>query len=327
MDLTHERRTWKLFPLIAGPAQLALVDGRFHFQVLATPFRMYAEGAICPIFEEFESSRQLMACDIEDAATRGAASWRATRSASCSCASGTTPGAVSTFNRDLDALTVERCPVPEWQGETFGAIYRRLRDVPVRPTRGGAQSGRGRGARRRSRTRSAARARSCCTSCAATTATCAGGSRSRTTGPRCSSSCCSTRTCCPGFNDSGAHLINLAFFDGNLLTLQVAQRRSLERVAHAVRRLTREPAEFFGVDAGRLDVGAQADLVLIDPEALRSYDTDANRRMVYREIFEHEQLVNRSDGVVSGGVHRRRAGRGTGASSRLRWAPASSAGR
>ena len=57
----------------------------------------------------------------------------------------------------------------------------------------------------------------------------------------------------PGFNDSGAHLINLAFFDGNLLTLQVAARESLEMVAKAVRRLTREPAEFFGVDAGRLD--------------------------------------------------------------------------
>ena len=41
----------------------------------------------------------------------------------------------------------------------------------------------------------------------------------------------------PGFNDSGAHLINLAFFDGNLLTLQIAQKDSLEKVALAVRRL------------------------------------------------------------------------------------------
>ena len=39
--------------------------------------------------------------------------------------------------------------------------------------------------------------------------------------------------------------------------------------------------------------------MLIDPEALLTYDTDANRRMVYRDIFEHEQLVNRSDGVVA----------------------------
>ncbi len=37
---------------------------------------------------------------------------------------------------------------------------------------------------------------------------------------------------------------------------------------------------------------------MIDPQALLTYDTDANRKMVYRDIFEHDQLVNRSDGVV-----------------------------
>jgi len=81
--------------------------------------------------------------------------------------------------------------------------------------------------------------------------------------------------------------------------LQVAARESVAKVAHAVRRLTREPAEFFGIDAGRLDIGAQADVALIDPQALLDYDTDANRRMIYRDIFEYEQLVNRSDGVVT----------------------------
>ncbi len=88
VDLTHERNT-----------------------------RMFAEGAICPIFEEFESSRQLMACDIEDVDAR--------RRTMATDAFGKLfvrewhdAGAVSTFNRDLDALTVERCPVTEWQGET-----------------------------------------------------------------------------------------------------------------------------------------------------------------------------------------------------------------
>ena len=46
-------------------------------------------------------------------------------------------------------------------------------------------------------------------------------------------------------------------------------------------------------------MGAQADVVLIDPARLLAYDTDASRRMIYREIFAHEQLVNRSDGVVT----------------------------
>jgi len=297
VDLTHERNTWKLFPLIAGLLNSRLVNGRFHFQVLATPFRMYAEGAICPIFEEFESTRRLMACDIEDAEAR--------RRIMATDEFGATfvrewhdRGAVSTFNRDLDALKVERCPVAEWQGETFGAVYRRLLEF---------QSG------RQDIARSAAEAEAL-------------ASFPNPIGregefllhlvrrydrdlrwwftvandrPEILEQLLFHPHMLPGFNDSGAHLINLAFFDGNLLTLQVAQRHSIERVALAVRRLTREPAEFFGVDAGRLEPGAQADLVLVDPDALGRYDTDANRRMVYRDIFEHEQLVNRSDGVVT----------------------------
>ena len=207
-------------------------------------------------------------------------------------------GAVSTFNRDLDALTIERAPVSEWQGETFGAVYRRVRQF---------QAG------------DAAAARS-----AAERAALAAFPQPlaregefllhlfrrydrelrwwfivANDRPAILRKLLFHPHMLPGFNDSGAHLINLAFFDGNLLTLQIAARESLEMVARAVRRLTREPAEFFGVDAGRLDVGAQADLVLLDPEALATYDTDAGRRMVYRDIFEHEQLVNRSDGVVT----------------------------
>jgi N-acyl-D-aspartate/D-glutamate deacylase len=298
VDLTHERNTWKLFPLIAGLLNSRLVNGRFHFQVLATPFRMYAEGAICPIFEEFESTRQLMACDIEDAEAR--------RRIMATDEFGATfvrewhdRDAVSTFNRDLDSLKVERCPVAEWQGEAFGAVYRRLLEF---------QSG------RHDVARSPAEAEALASfpdPIGREGAFLLHLVRRYDRDLRWWFTVANDRPeileqllfhphMLPGFNDSGAHLINLAFFDGNLLMLQVAQRRSLERVAQAVRRLTREPAEFFGVDAGRLEPGAQADLVLVDPDALGRYDTDANRRMVYRDIFEHEQLVNRSDGVVTG---------------------------
>jgi N-acyl-D-aspartate/D-glutamate deacylase len=297
VDLTHAPRTWKLFPAIAGLLNSRLVDGRFHFQVLGTPFRMYAEGAICPIFEEFQSSRWLMALDIEDAAGRRAI-METHEFGALFVREWHDSGAVSTFNRDLDALRIERCPVPEWCDETFGAVLRRLRDF---------QSGRAEAAR--SDTEAAAL-----------------GSFPSPVGregefllhllrrydrelrwwfvvandrPEILRRLLFDENMLPGFNDSGAHLINLAFFDGNLLTLQVAARDSIELVARAVRRLTREPAEFFGIDAGRLDPGAQADLVLVDPEALKRYDTDANRRMVHRDIFDHDQLVNRSDGVVT----------------------------
>jgi N-acyl-D-aspartate/D-glutamate deacylase len=297
VDLTHERNIHRVFPLLANVLNSRLVQGRFHFQVLATPFRMYAEGAMCPIFEEFESARRLMAIDIEDAATRrremeseefGAVFVREWHDA----------GAVRTFNRDLDALTIDRVPVAEWCGETFGAVYRRLRAFQS----GDASVARGDAERAALTEFPPAIARE--------------GEfllhliRRYDRDLRWYFIVANDRPAIlrdllfhphmlPGFNDSGAHLINLAFFDGNLLTLQIAARESLEMVAKAVRRLTREPAEFFGVDAGRLDVGAQADVVLIDPDALRTYDTDASRQMVYRDIFEHEQLVNRSDGVVA----------------------------
>jgi N-acyl-D-aspartate/D-glutamate deacylase len=295
VDLTHERRTWRLFPLIAGLLNSPALNGRFHFQVLSTPFRMHAEGVICPIFEEFASSRRLMALDIENAAGRREI-MATTGFGELFVREWHDAGAVSTFNRDLDALHVERAPVAEWRDETFGAIYRRLR----RHQAGDPAA-----------TRSADEA-----------AAFASFPALRREGefllhlfrrydrdlrwwfivandrPEILRRLLFHPHMLPGFNDSGAHLINLAFFDGNLLTLQVAARESLAMVATAVRRLTREPAEFFGVDAGRMDVGAQADLVLIDPERLRAYDTDAGRRMVYRDIFGHEQLVNRSDGVV-----------------------------
>ncbi len=297
IDLTHERNTWRLFPLLASLLNSRFFDGRFHFQVLAAPFRMYAEGAICPIFEEFASTRRLMACEIGDATGRRAIlddpafgelfvrEWH-------------DRGAVSTFNRDLDAMHVERCPVPEWQGETLGAIRRQLAAF---------QSG------AHAVARSPAEGEALGSFPAPIECDgefllhllrrydrelrwwfVVGNDR-----PEILRRLLFHPHMLPGFNDSGAHLINLAFFDGNLLTLKIAAQESLAQVAEAVRRLTRAPAEFFGVDAGRMDVGAQADLTLIDPRALARYDTDASRRMVYREIFEHEQLVNRSDGVVS----------------------------
>jgi hypothetical protein len=105
----------------------------------------------------------------------------------------------------------------------------------------------------------------------------------------------------PGFSDSGAHLTNMAYYDSNLRGLQIAQRQSLERVAYHVGRLTRVPAEFWGVQdtLGTIEPGKQADLTLIDPNALRAYDSDAGTTFGYREAVAAEQMLNRSDGVVT----------------------------
>jgi N-acyl-D-aspartate/D-glutamate deacylase len=104
----------------------------------------------------------------------------------------------------------------------------------------------------------------------------------------------------PGFNDSGAHVTNMAFYDGNLRALRIGLDESEQCFSHMVGRLTREPADFFGIDAGRIDIGSSADITLIDPQALAHYDGEAGVRMIRRDLFGCEQLVNRSDGVVDG---------------------------
>ena len=81
-------------------------------------------------------------------------------------------------------------------------------------------------------------------------------------------------------------------------TVRCAQHEGLERVASHVRRLTRDPAEFFRVDAGTLDIGGRGDVVVVDPDALAAWDTESTTHLVWRDEFEHEQVVNRPPDVV-----------------------------
>ena len=107
----------------------------------------------------------------------------------------------------------------------------------------------------------------------------------------------------PGFNDSGAHVTNMAYFDCNLRALRIALEESEDTFSHMVGRLTREPAEFFGLNRGRdavgsIAVGGRADLTLLNPQALATYGGEASVDYVYRDVFDCHQLVNRSVGVV-----------------------------
>jgi len=106
-------------------------------------------------------------------------------------------------------------------------------------------------------------------------------------------------TLLPGFNDSGAHLTNMAFYDVNLRSLKLAYQGGEEDVSFMVKRLTKDPADVFGVEGGTIYEGDIADLILIDPKNLEAYEGEDNIQRVHREEYQHEQLVNRSDGVVS----------------------------
>ena len=76
-----------------------------------------------------------------------------------------------------------------------------------------------------------------------------------------------------GFSDAGAHLRNMAFYNFGLRMLKRVrdaqhEGRAFMTVEHAVHKLTADIADFYRIDAGRLDEGARADVVVIDPARL-----------------------------------------------------------
>ena len=105
-------------------------------------------------------------------------------------------------------------------------------------------------------------------------------------------------TTLPGFNDSGAHARNMAFQDGGLQMLQqVLLNPKLMSIEKAIHKLTGQSAEWLGLDVGILKPGAQADVIVVDPQKLRTglgppienYDDRLHGAM---------RMVKRSDGVV-----------------------------
>jgi len=65
-----------------------------------------------------------------------------------------------------------------------------------------------------------------------------------------------------------------------------------------VKRLTKDAADVFGVEGGTINVGDTADLILVDPKKLTNYDGEQHVERIHRAEFQHDQLVNRSDGVL-----------------------------
>ena len=90
----------------------------------------------------------------------------------------------------------------------------------------------------------------------------------------------------------------MAFYDVNLRSLKLAALGGEADVSYMDKRLTKDAADVFGVKAGTIYEGDAADLILIDPEKLKNYDGEASVHRRFRKEFNHEQLVNRSNGVV-----------------------------
>ncbi|MFZ4584337.1 MAG: N-acyl-D-amino-acid deacylase family protein [Acidimicrobiia bacterium] len=105
-----------------------------------------------------------------------------------------------------------------------------------------------------------------------------------------------------GFSDAGAHLRNMAFYNFPLRMLKrvrdaQAAGRPFMTVERAVQRLTSEIADFLRIDAGRLAIGARADVVVIDPGHLDDSVEEIHEAPM-RGLPELQRLVRRNDHTV-----------------------------
>jgi len=292
-----------------------LFKGHFHFQALSSSFKMWSDGAVTPLWEDMDSTRALIAKDYEDVEGRltllNDPIWQAQfrkdwfKNKSGLAALLVKLGFMSTnFACELRRMTMDGSAIAQWDGQNLQDIYERL--VEYQNSNGDKGS---LNAEEKSIFESFPNPiRDDAEFFMHALRKWDRGFRwhliAANADIKATKAALFNEYTLPGFNDSGAHLTNLAFYDGNLVTLKLAQQdslrqESLQLVAKTISRLTREPAEFLGVDTGTLALGAVADIILIDPQALAAHDENEGRALIYREELEHNQMLNRSDGVVT----------------------------
>ena len=103
------------------------------------------------------------------------------------------------------------------------------------------------------------------------------------------------------FSDAGAHIRNMAFYNLPLRFLKLVkeaadENASMMSMEKAIWRMTGEQADWLGIDAGKIRQGDRADLVVINPNCF-----DQNLEQVSwaeMENFGLQRLVNRNPGLV-----------------------------
>lgn len=320
LDISTNKNIAKLGLRLTRLLNSGLLKGHFRFQALAAPFKVYWDGPINPLAEEIDELRELNQPDLEDVAARRALlkdpdyqvrfrkMWMTGKEGFNLARLGRKLNLERmAFGRNLDEMHIadsaEECPIDAWRGETFQTVFERLQTWQANGT--GHQSEDEAAAFAKFPANTDHEADFMLHIFAEYDIDLRWWTVTANRQPIKTRELLMNERVLPGFNDSGAHLTNMAFYDGNLRGLKIIQdmaisgsEEQLKHLAYHVKRLTREPADFFGVDAGRIDPGSRADVIIVDPQALASYDSDQHVKYLYREDFAHHQLVNRSDGVV-----------------------------
>ena len=238
LDMSDHPQLWRLFPALSFIVN-RLFGGNLRFQTLTEPFTIYGDGPITPLFEEFDTGVELNNCT-----TRGQrrALW-ADPQFRRRFRADWLRREIRTFHRDAARMRILHAPDAALAGRTIGEVARMRHQVGVdtlidllavhdTDLRWVAT-----GANERTGVRERLMAH-----------------------PH----------ILPGFTDAGAHARNLAFFDGALALLRQAVQSGFMSPERAIERVTGEPARWFNLDAGVLRTGGAADLVVLDPTALRA---------------------------------------------------------
>ena len=311
LDVANNWKLARLGKTLARLLNSRLIKGDFYMQALGAPFKIWSDGAITPIAEEIPELRRLNETDLEDRAGRLKILTDADyiKSFRAMWMKGKQGWGIArlkrkfnledfAFNRNLADMTVDLCPQTNWQGMSFQEALDRVLAIKSAILSEGV-SDEERNLVQTDFLMVADEAdfmlqmlRSFDTDLSWSTVT---ANRSMETVRE----LLMDPLLLPGFNDSGAHLTNMAFYDVNLRSLKLAATGGDADVSYMVKRLTKDAAEVFGVDGGSIYEGDIADLILVDPEKLAAYDGEQHVKRIHREEFQTEQLVNRSDGVVN----------------------------
>ena len=310
IDFDPKPGTWKAMLGLAKLVNSRLLKGKMHFQALGTNFRMWSDGVVAPIFEELVSTRELLACEINDREARlkllndpvwqkrFAEDWQTIFASVSKSKASKRNIKTATFQLRFSEMFFDDCAVEAWNGDSLAEVYGRLCQYQMDSSKSGAKN----------KDEAAVfekypKIDSECDYFRESLILFDTSFRwwfdSANKNPEIVEKILFDPNALPGFSDSGAHLTNMAFYDSNLMTLKIAAKTGLARVAQAVTRLTQEPAQFFDLDVGGLELGQQADVVLIDSKQLLEHDSNEMRQLIYHEQFESNIMVNRSDGVVN----------------------------
>lgn len=307
MDVYANRKLVKLGQTLSRLLNSSFLKGDFHLQALAAPFKIWSDGMYSPLAEEIDELRELIEIDLEDRASRMAllddpAFIQRFKKMWMTGKTGFGPARFKRWlrledyalRRDIAEMQIEECPLKSWVGLTYGDVLKAHQDGTLATWGdvGWAEVQAYFGDVEDEADFVLATLRAFDTDIVWSTV-------SANRDPEMTRDLLMDPLLLPGFNDSGAHLTNMAFYDCNLRALKIASEGGVEDVGYMVKRLSKDAADLFGLDAGQLTLGSRADITIIDPKMLETYDGNNSAMRVHREEFGHDQLVNRSDGVVT----------------------------